>query len=75
MSTKCTIRYGDQFHLYQDCFDEDNVELKIENVPFESSASASGTSVTLVIPIKLAQEIGLLTDKDWVQLPSPPTES
>lgn len=75
MSTKCTIRYGDHFHLYQDCFDENNVELRIEDVQFESSASVSGTSVKIVIPIKLALEIGLLNEKDWVRVPSPSTDS
>jgi len=30
MSTRCTIAYDDTFHLYQECFENDNVYLKLE---------------------------------------------
>jgi hypothetical protein len=31
MSTRCTIGYGDYYHLYEECFDTDKVWLEIEN--------------------------------------------
>lgn len=31
MSTRCTISYSDDFHLYEECFDRDNVYLCLDN--------------------------------------------
>lgn len=36
MSTKCTISHGPSYHFYEDCFDEDNVYLEL-NQPKESN--------------------------------------
>jgi hypothetical protein len=30
MSTRCTIGYGDGYHLYEECFDQDKVWLELE---------------------------------------------
>jgi hypothetical protein len=46
MSTKCTIKYGDDFHFYNECFDDGNVYLELDNAEVE----ISGREVTLVIP-------------------------
>lgn len=46
MSTKSTIKYGDNFHFYRDCFDDDNFHLEIDN----AEISQSGRQVTLTIP-------------------------
>ena len=64
MSTKSSLAYGDtvvastrneskernlSFHLYQECFDEDNVYLELEGVEFE----ASPERVMVTIPIAI----------------------
>lgn len=41
MSTKCSLAYGDTFHLYQECFDEDNVYLELEGIEYEATLLAS----------------------------------
>jgi hypothetical protein len=48
MSTKCTLAYGDGFHFYSECFDEDNVYLELSgpDVSFKTSPGC----VTVVIP-------------------------
>lgn len=38
MSTKCTIAYGEDFHFYHECFDDDNVYLEIEGDDIEYEA-------------------------------------
>ena len=53
MSTKCSLAYGDSFHLYEECFDEDNVYLKLEGVEFEATAER----VTVTIPIAIWETI------------------
>ena len=49
MSTKCSIAYGDNFHLYQDLLDERHVHLHLRQVEFE----ASGDELTVKIPLHL----------------------
>lgn len=44
MSTKHTIKYSEDFHFYQECFDDDNVYLEV-----------SGNSV--IIPIEIWESI------------------
>lgn len=46
MSTKCTIKYGDGFHFYDECFDDDNVYLQLD----EADVEMYGRQVTLAIP-------------------------
>jgi len=46
MSTKCTIKHGDDFHFYHECFDDSNVYLQLDKGEIE----LSGREVTLVIP-------------------------
>ena len=37
MSTKVSVAYGDNFHFYQECLDEENVHLQIEGVEFKAN--------------------------------------
>ena len=60
MSTKCSLAYGDCFHLYQECFDEDNVYLEIEGVEFE----ATPERVMVTIPIAIWETIREHTNLD-----------
>jgi hypothetical protein len=41
MSTRCTIGYDDNFHLYQECFEQDNVYLKLEKGSWSASIETS----------------------------------
>ena len=31
MSTRCSLAYSDDFHLYQECFENDNVYLRLDS--------------------------------------------
>lgn len=53
MSTKCSLAYGDTFHLYQECLDEDNVYLELESVEFE----ATHERVMVAVPIAIWETI------------------
>lgn len=47
MSTKSSIAFGEDFHLYQDLLDEEHVCLRLEHVDFESTQDG----VTVKIPL------------------------
>lgn len=49
MSTKCSLAYGDTFHLYQECFDQDNVYLELEGVEFEAATERVMVSIPIAI--------------------------
>ncbi len=46
MSTKCTIKWGNDFHFYEECFDDDAVYLSIDNACWEGSSEG----ITVTIP-------------------------
>ena len=75
MSTKSTIKHhedslevgGGGFHLYRECFDEDNayVYLEVDGVPFEATSAdhISGrclNSITVRLPEEWARKLGLI---------------
>jgi hypothetical protein len=68
MSTKVTLRHGEQFQLYRDCFDEDlataPLYLTLRNVSFECRQSEHGSEVTVSIPAAVARALGLLVADD-----------
>jgi hypothetical protein len=37
MSTRCTISYNDDYHLYQECFENDNVYLRLDSGDWSAS--------------------------------------
>ncbi len=61
MSTKATIKYGDSFHLYNDCFDDDAIYLELNGkFEIEFSVSEEGNQyLTVRIPNKIAADIGI----------------
>lgn len=66
MSTKITIRHGPQYHLYEECFDDDQIYLSLESISFIGSSSAEFVgppSVTLQLPRTLAVCLGLVRDE------------
>ncbi len=63
MSTKVTVAYGENFHLYKEVFDEDFIYLEIEGVQFE----ASYNRVMMPIPVHIWEVIRQYegTDLSW----------
>lgn len=53
MSTKCTIAYGEDFHLYREVFDHEHVYLRLETTHFE----AGYDRVMIPIPIHVWETI------------------
>ena len=41
MSTRCTISYDDQFHLYQECFENDNVYLTLDGDGWQAGVTTA----------------------------------
>jgi hypothetical protein len=74
MSTKITLKLHDEkmegglggFHLYRECFDEDNtyVYLEVTGVPFEAASSAylatgkGVSSAAIRLPEEWARKLG-----------------
>lgn len=63
MSTKSTVAYGKNFHLYKEVLDEDFIYLEIEGVQFE----ASYNRVMIPIPVHIWEVIRQYegTDLSW----------
>ena len=53
MSTKSSIAYGSNFHLYQEALDDSYIYLELEQVPFE----AAYNRVTVPIPVHIWEVI------------------
>lgn len=53
MSTKCTIAYGENFHLYREALDQDHVYLQLDTTHFE----AGYARVMIPIPIHVWETI------------------
>ena len=53
MSTKCTLKYGDDYHFYEECFDMEHVYLEIDGADF----SACKDGVMVEIPRRIWNEI------------------
>lgn len=41
MSTRCTIAYSDDFHLYEECFEKDNVYLRLDSGDWAASINTA----------------------------------
>ncbi|MGK7947969.1 MAG: hypothetical protein AB4368_03965 [Xenococcaceae cyanobacterium] len=63
MSTKVTVAYGKNFHLYKEIFDENFIYLEVEGVQFE----ASYNRVMIPIPVHIWEVIRQYegTDLSW----------
>ena len=66
MSTKSSISYSKDHHLYQEIFDVSNVYLKVDRSEFE----ATNNSVMVRVPIKIWRQIV----KDWSRAGWPESE-
>lgn len=53
MSTKSSLAYGENFHLYHECLDYDNVYLRLTKTPFQ----VENDNVTVIIPIHIWETI------------------
>ena len=41
MSTKCTLAHDKEFHLYEECFEQDNVYLRLDDGAWSASLETS----------------------------------
>lgn len=60
MSTKCTLSYDDDFHLYEECFDTSNVYIRLDGSGWKTQLDVDRegpTSITLQIDVKLWRKI------------------
>ena len=58
MSTKCTISYDSKnklgYHLYEECFENDNVWLQLDDAKnFKVQRDADTTQLTVGIPVEI----------------------
>ena len=53
MSTKCSLSYGENFHLYNECLDDDNVYLRLTKPAFQVDCD----NLTVTIPIHIWETI------------------
>ncbi|NJM74895.1 MAG: hypothetical protein HC852_02890 [Acaryochloridaceae cyanobacterium RU_4_10] len=53
MSTKSSIAYGDNFHLYQEIFDTGAVYLELTDADFEVQSSSGQNRIQVRIPAEI----------------------
>lgn len=80
MSTRCTIAHSDKFHLYEECFDRDNVYLLLDDDKWSASLETAAVdwrdgastrpSLHLKLDVTLWRQIveGWITSQ-WAQHP------
>lgn len=62
MSTKCSMAYGDKFHLYTDCLDQhSSVYLQLDTAEFEASQS----HVAIRIPLAIWEYVRLYSPANY----------
>ena len=67
MSTKCTIRCGDRWHLYNECFESEVVYLELEDIKLNVNYDNNCCNAILRLDNKLAIEIGLIKESEKAQ--------
>lgn len=63
MSTKSTLVYGPGFHLYHECFEQDNVYLELEKTHFECYPDMVTVAIPVVVWEVIRQSAG--ADFPW----------
>ncbi len=53
MSTKCSLSYGESFHLYNECLDDENVYLRLTKPAFQVDCD----NLTVTIPVHIWETI------------------
>lgn len=72
MSTKCTLAHGNNFHFYKEVFDEENVYLELNNLPYETWSNHHSfppvytVAVTIPLPIWEVIRQHTIAQFDWV---------
>ena len=80
MSTRCTISHSDDYHLYQECFEQDNIYLNLDGGDWSASLETAtidwrrGDSTKPALKIRMDVTLwrqiieGWITSK-WAQRP------
>lgn len=63
MSTKATITYGDDFHLYEDVFEPNAVYLELDDVDWLEVQSGDHTRVCIRFTLQKAVQLGLISEE------------
>lgn len=53
MSTKITLSHDKDYHLYQECYDDKNVYIRVDGYEFE----VNNKSATIQIPLEIWEKI------------------
>ena len=64
MSTKCTVRYGEKWHLYQEVMEDDAVYLELEDIEVQLNTCGINNNVIIRLDNSLALEIGIISEKE-----------
>jgi hypothetical protein len=64
MSTKSSLAHGSGFHLYHECFEQDNVYLELEKAHFECYPDRVTVAIPIVVWEVIRQSAG--ADFSWV---------
>ncbi len=59
MSTKVSLAHGDGYHVYNECFDDENIYLRLRDVHefCVEGITEGGATVTVSVPVKVWQEM------------------
>ena len=53
MSTKCSIGYGDDFHLYEECFDQDKIYIELNGDQHDLEVEFLGKNKSFTVAIDI----------------------
>lgn len=73
MSTKCSIAWGEKFHLYHEAFEDDGVHLELEGADFEATPTGIRVKVPNAVMAMLKEKFKLdvshaqLTDEEILE--------
>lgn len=73
MSTRCTISYSDDFHLYEECFDTKNVYLHLESGDWDAGLETAtidwrgGESTRPTLHVRMNVDLWRQIVEGWVK--------
>lgn len=71
MSTRCTIAHSDEFHLYEECFDRDNIYLRLDEGDWAASLETAtidwrdGESTRPTLHVRMSVDLWRKVIEGW----------